>query len=136
MSTPAQRLKDAMARKGLTIPALAAKSGMSQSYVEKIRNAAMLPSREAAIKIAGVLEVSIEYLLCIDDVRFLRFASDAEGTGVYEVKHCKCVEGDCIGFLRAAMAYELSRHGNAMGDIAIMSCRAMHDQLINTNNKE
>lgn len=66
-----QRLKQLRAEKHLTQAQVAQRIGVTASMVSSYETDIRLPSYEVLVKIANVFGVTIDYLLCQEDKRFL-----------------------------------------------------------------
>lgn len=66
-----QRLKQLRTEKHLTQAQVAQRIGVTASMVSSYETDIRLPSYEVLVKIANVFGVTIDYLLCREDKRFL-----------------------------------------------------------------
>ena len=73
-----ENLKSELIYSGLLVKELAAKSGVSKYSLDNYLNArGQLPSVEAAVKIAQVLGVSVEYLVTGQEGQYTQISSEA-----------------------------------------------------------
>ena len=70
-----QRLKQLRKGKRLTQEQVAQRIGVTASMVSSYETDIRLPSYEVLIKIANLFGVTVDYLLCLDDKRFLDISS-------------------------------------------------------------
>jgi len=82
-----QRLKQLRNAKRLTQEQVARKIGVTASMVSSYETDIRLPSYEVLLKIAGLFGVTVDYLLCLDDKRFLDISalSDEEAAVVCDM---------------------------------------------------
>jgi len=82
-----QRLKQLRTVKRLTQEQVAKKIGVTASMVSSYETDIRLPSYEVLIKIATLFGVTVDYLLCLDDKRFLDISklSDEEAAVVCDM---------------------------------------------------
>jgi transcriptional regulator with XRE-family HTH domain len=65
-----ENLKEELAFSGMLVKELAAKTGLNKRTLDKyLRSNGSIPSAEAAVRIAKVLDVSVEYLVTGQDSR-------------------------------------------------------------------
>ena len=67
----ARRLIGAMAKKQMRQQDLADRSGVTKSSISHYVNGQTIPDKERAFKLARVLDVTPEYLMCEDDSDFM-----------------------------------------------------------------
>jgi len=82
-----QRLKQLRSTKHLTQEQVARRIGVTASMVSSYETDIRLPSYEVLIKIATLFGVTVDYLLCLDDKRFLDISalSDEEAAVVSDM---------------------------------------------------
>jgi len=82
-----QRLKQLRNAKRLTQEQVARRIGVTASMVSSYETDIRLPSYEVLIKIAGLFGVTADYLLCLDDKRFLDISalSDEEAAVICDM---------------------------------------------------
>ena len=82
-----QRLKQLRTVKHLTQEQVAQRIGVTASMVSSYETYIRLPSYEVLIKIATLFGVTVDYLLCLDDKRFLDISglSDEEAAVVSDM---------------------------------------------------
>ena len=73
-----QRLKQLRTTKHLTQGQVAKRIGVTASMVSSYETDIRLPSYEVLIKIARLFGVTVDYLLCIEDRRFLDISTLTE----------------------------------------------------------
>jgi transcriptional regulator with XRE-family HTH domain len=65
-----ENLKEELAFSGILVKELAAKTGLNKRTLDKyLRSNGSIPSAEAAVRIARILDVSVEYLVTGQDSR-------------------------------------------------------------------
>jgi transcriptional regulator with XRE-family HTH domain len=73
-----ENLRSELSYSGILVKELAKKSGISQHTIENYLNVrSCMPSAEAAVRIARVLGVSVEYLITGEEINHLKNASGA-----------------------------------------------------------
>ena len=82
-----QRLKELRSGKRLTQGQVAQRIGVTASMVSSYETDIRLPSYEVLIKISNLFGVTVDYLLCLDDKRFLDISdlSDEEAAVVSDM---------------------------------------------------
>lgn len=82
-----QRLRQLRQAKHLTQAQVAARIGVTASMVSSYETDIRLPSFDVMVRIAGLFGVTVDYLLCREDKRFLDISglTDAEASVVCDM---------------------------------------------------